>query len=221
MCIWQGPELLQCIHHPNSVWTAVGLPDTEGDFITCGHDGVIRLFSRRTGFSSEVEGVIQSLNTQFNQEVYDAKQRKRSGPSSEEIAKATPWDSRGRVPGKSEGQVMVFNKDNRLIAAQWSADTRAWVEIGEVTGSGDSGEINSVHYDHVLPVEIDCPGGAPLSLQLGYNNLESPYDAAQRFIELNSLPQYHLRQVGHRHVVVLTILTVIFTFICYYVCIDR
>lgn len=91
---------------------------------------------------------------------------------------------------------MVFNKEGRLIAAQWSADTRVWIEIGEVTGNGDGGNINGVQYDHVMPVELDGPGGTTMKLQLGYNNMENPYDAAQRFIDQNSLPQYHLRQIA-------------------------
>lgn len=91
---------------------------------------------------------------------------------------------------------MVFNKDGKLIAAQWSADTRVWVEIGEVTGNGDGGSVNGQQYDHVMPVEIDGAGGTTLSLQLGYNNMENPYDAAQRFIDENSLPQHYLRQIA-------------------------
>ena len=32
---------------------------------------------------------------------------------------------------------MVFNKDGKMIAAQWMSGT--WVEVGEVTGSSDGG----------------------------------------------------------------------------------
>jgi len=39
--------------------------------------------------------------------------------------------------GTSENQVMVFNKDGKMIAAQWMSG--AWVEVGEVTGSSDGG----------------------------------------------------------------------------------
>lgn len=91
---------------------------------------------------------------------------------------------------------MVFNKDGKLIAAQWTADTRAWIEIGEVTGNGDGGNINGEQFDHIMPVEIDGAGGTTLSLQLGYNNMENPYEAAQRFIDQNSLPQHYLKQIA-------------------------
>lgn len=90
----------------------------------------------------------------------------------------------------------MFNKDNRLIATQWSQDSRVWIEIGEVTGSGDGDTLDGVQYDHVMPVEMDGPGGSTLNLKLGYNNLENPYDAAQRFIDKNELPQYHLKQIA-------------------------
>ena len=35
-----------------------------------------------------------------------------------------------------------------------------------------------------------------MTLSLGYNNLENPFDAAQRFIDENSLDQNHLRQIA-------------------------
>ena len=90
----------------------------------------------------------------------------------------------------------MFNKDGRLIAAQWTAASGAWLEIGEVTGSGDGGLVHGVAYDHVLPVEMDVPGSGVQTLQLGYNNMESPFDAAQRFIDQNSLGQHYLRQIA-------------------------
>ena len=91
---------------------------------------------------------------------------------------------------------MVFNKDNRMIAAQWSMDSHVWIEIGEVTGNSDGDVIDGVAYDHVMPVELDGPGGTVLNLKLGYNNLENPYEAAQRFIDKNSIPQHHLKQIA-------------------------
>ena len=91
---------------------------------------------------------------------------------------------------------MVFNKDNHMIAAQWSMDSRVWIEIGEVTGNSDGDVIDGVAYDHVMPVELDGPGGTVLNLKLGYNNLENPYEAAQRFIDKNSIPQHYLKQIS-------------------------
>jgi phospholipase A-2-activating protein len=91
---------------------------------------------------------------------------------------------------------MVFNKDNRLIAAEWSAVSGVWIEVGDVTGSSDNGTIDGVYYDHVMPVEIDGVGGSVMKLELGYNNMENPYEAAQRFIDKNDLPQHHLKQIA-------------------------
>ena len=70
-----------------------------------------------------------------------------------------------------------------------------WIEIGEVTGSSDGGEINGVSYNHVFPVEIETSTGLR-ALQLGYNNGENPFIAAQRFIEQNGLDQFHLKQIA-------------------------
>lgn len=55
--------------------------------------------------------------------------------------------------------------------------------------------VNGVNYDHVMPVEMETAGGV-MTLQLGYNNGENPFLAAQRFINENSLPQYHLKQIA-------------------------
>ena len=64
-----------------------------------------------------------------------------------------------------------------------------------LTGNSDGGSINGVQYDHVFPVEMEVQGGVQ-SLNIGYNNLESPFDAAQRFINENGVPQHHLRQIA-------------------------
>lgn len=73
-----------------------------------------------------------------------------------------------------------------------------WIEIGEVTGSAgssDGGELNGVTYDHIIPVEIETPGGLQ-ELKLGYNDAESHFTAAQRFIDDNMLDQGYIRQIA-------------------------
>jgi hypothetical protein len=73
-----------------------------------------------------------------------------------------------------------------------------WIEIGEVTGSAgssDGGELDGVSYDHIIPVEIETPGGLQ-ELKLGYNDAESHFTAAQRFIDSNMLDQGYLRQIA-------------------------
>lgn len=193
VCVWNGTELLQSIPHPSCVWCVVAIPGTDGDFLTGCNDGVVRIFSKeeaKTMNSGSLE-----LQVKFLESVYEELKRRRIGPSQEEINKATKWSDRGKVAGSSEGQVMVFNKDGKMIAAQWSAISGTWIEIGDVTGSTDAGEINGITYDHVMPVEMETPNGI-LTLRLGYNNKENPYDAAQRFIDTNSLNQSFLRQIA-------------------------
>jgi PFU (PLAA family ubiquitin binding)/WD domain, G-beta repeat len=153
--VWENLGLLQSIPHPSCVWCV--LPLSDGDFLTGSYDGVIRHFSRNPAKTSTAQAI--QMNTQFVDQVQQAAARKRSGPTSEEISKATKWEQRGAHPGKSEGQVMVFNKDGVLIAAQWASASGAWIEVGEVTGSGDGGSIDGVHYDIVMPVEMDTPHG--------------------------------------------------------------
>ena len=192
--VCDGVNVLQNIPHPTCVWCVLGLPNTDGDFITGGHDGVLRYFSKDPQLISNDASI--SLQHAFIEQTATANAKKRQGPSNEEIEKQAKWEARGSHHGKSEGQVMVFNKDGKMIAAQWSADSATWIEIGEVTGNGDGGDVNGVRYDHVLPVEIDTPSDGVRSLSIGYNNLESAYDAAQRFIDENGLGQHYLRQIA-------------------------
>jgi phospholipase A-2-activating protein len=51
-------------------------------------------------------------------------------------------------------------------------------------------------FDHVLPVEMETQRGLR-SLNLGYNNGENPFVAAQRFMNQNELGQNYL-QAGDR-----------------------
>eukprot|EP00522_Entomoneis_paludosa_P008904 CAMPEP_0172451960 /NCGR_PEP_ID=MMETSP1065-20121228/9758_1 /TAXON_ID=265537 /ORGANISM="Amphiprora paludosa, Strain CCMP125" /LENGTH=3022 /DNA_ID=CAMNT_0013203931 /DNA_START=83 /DNA_END=9152 /DNA_ORIENTATION=- len=60
------------------------------------------------------------------------------GSIPDDVSKMIPWESRKKHPGTTEGKVGVFQRDGKGIAAQWSADTKEWVEIGEVTGGGAS-----------------------------------------------------------------------------------
>lgn len=99
--------------------------------------------------------------------------------------------------GRSEGQVQVFNKNGVAIAAQWSDASQTWIEVGQVMGtSEDGGQIDGQQYDHVLPIEMDTTDGGVAKLQLGYNNGENPFVAAQRFIDAHVLPQHHLSEIA-------------------------
>jgi phospholipase A-2-activating protein len=124
-------------------------------------------------------------------------QQQQSGPSSEEVAKLPQWQDNLQHIGKSEGQVQLFQKDGVAIAAQWSAASRTWIEVGQVMGSNqDQGMIDGVKYDHVLPIEVDQADGGVAKLNIGYNNGENSFVAAQRFIDAHELPRHHLSQIA-------------------------
>ncbi|RYG70325.1 hypothetical protein EON64_00455 [archaeon] len=193
VCVWQGTDLLQSLPHPNTVWALLALPnDTKGAaFFTGGHDGTLRMFSKDPDLISTTQ--VQQLANDFSIEVAAAQQARRRGPSAEEISKAPRWEQRGQHVGKKEDDVMVFNQDGKLIAAQWSSG--AWVVIGDVTGSGDGGYIEDKWFDHVSPVEIETSTGLR-TLKLGYNNQENPFVASQRFINTYQLDQFYLQQIA-------------------------
>eukprot|EP01039_Chlorochromonas_danica_P003554 gene3555-3892_t len=192
VCVWRNGDLLQTIYHPSTVWAVLGLTLDQGEaFLTGGQDGILRLFMRNSALTHSPRA--QQLAVDFTEEVARAKQARQHGPSEEDLAKAPRWENRGSLVGKSENEVMVFNQDGKLVAAQWTSGS--WTIVGEVTGSADGGDITGVHYDHVFPVEMDTPNG-PRTMKLGYNNGENPFVAAQRFIDTNELGQYHLNEIA-------------------------
>ena len=179
----------QILLHPSCVWQVLSLDN--GDLVTCCDDGVLRIFTR----SSDRMAPLAERET-YAQVVQDAHAKKSSGPTPEEVAKLPLWENNVSHPGKSEGQVHVFNKGGVAIAAQWSVASRTWIEVGRVMGSGDGGTIDGESYDHVLPIEVDQTGGGVAKLQIGYNNGENPFVAAQRFIDQHVLPQHHLNDIA-------------------------
>jgi hypothetical protein len=209
LVVWQGTESIQSIPHPNTLWCVLGwkttFPTTNdhfGDIITAGQDGVLRIFSKHDSYRDN--SISLQLINDFLHEVIQAKAAKRNGPSAEDLAKAPKWENRGSIPGKSEHQIHVFNRDGSLIAAEWNSGS--WVFVGEVTGqkednepgtisTNDAGFINGKPFDHVFPVEIETSTGLR-TLQLGYNNAENPFVAAQRFINENTLEQHYLAEIA-------------------------
>lgn len=179
----------QILLHPACVWNVVGLPN--GDLATCCQDGTLRIFTRATDRMAPT-----TEREQFAQTVQEAHQKQSSGPSAEEVAKLPLWEQNHSKRGTSEGQVQLFNKGGVAIAAQWSSTSQTWIEVGQVMGSSDGGTIDGVSYDHVLPIEVDQTGGGVAKLEIGYNNGENPFVAAQRFIDAYMLPQYHLNDIA-------------------------
>ncbi|VEU44704.1 unnamed protein product [Pseudo-nitzschia multistriata] len=180
----------QVVLHPSCVWSAMGLPG--GDFATCCQDGTLRIFTRTSDRMAP-----RAEREAFAQAVQEAHAKKQSGPSPEEVAKLPAWEARLQKRGTSEGQVQLFNKAGVAIAAQWSASSQTWIEVGQVMGSSDSGTVDGVRYDHVLPIEVDQTGGGVAKLQIGYNDGENQFVAAQRFIDAHMLPQHHLNEIAN------------------------
>jgi len=139
----------------------------------------------------------QAEKDAFLQSVQEAHTKKQTGPSADEVAKLPPWETNALKRGSSEGQVQLFNKNGTAIAAQWSMSSQTWIEVGQVMGSADGGTIDGVQYDHVLPIEVDQTGGGVAKLQIGYNNGENQFVAAQRFIDAYMLPQHHLNEIAN------------------------
>ena len=180
----------QIILHPSCVWKVIGLP--KGDFATCCQDGTLRIFTKASD-----RMVPQAEKEAFDHAVQEATTKKQSGPSAEEVAKLPLWENNLQKRGTSEGQVQLFNKNNNAIAAQWSASSQTWIEVGQVMGSADGGTIDGAQYDHVLPIEVDQADGGVAKLQIGYNNGENQFVAAQRFIDAHMLPQNHLNDIAN------------------------
>jgi phospholipase A-2-activating protein len=179
----------QILLHPSCVWNVIALPN--GDLATCCQDGTLRIFTRasdRMAPSAERELFVQT--------VQEAHQKQSSGPTPEEVAKLPLWETNLLQRGTSEGQVQLFNKAGVAIAAQWSMTSQTWIEVGQVMGSSDGGAIDGVRYDHILPVEVDQEGGVVAKLQIGYNNGENPFVAAQRFLDAHNIPQYQLQDIA-------------------------
>mmetsp|Transcript_37749 Transcript_37749/g.81452 ORF Transcript_37749/g.81452 Transcript_37749/m.81452 type:complete len:867 (-) Transcript_37749:151-2751(-) len=182
----------QVIAHPGCVWKVAALQSASSDFISACNDGHMRIFTRHASKSAP-----PSVLASFDQSVSESKAARSNGPSAEEIAKLPQWEMNALTQGRSEGQVQVFNKSGKAIAAQWSAASRTWIEVGEVTGTNaNAGTLNGEQYDHVLPIEIDVPGGGIQKLQIGYNNGENPFVTAQKFIDDNMLDQGYLAQIA-------------------------
>lgn len=100
--------MLQCIQHPTSVWCALAVPRSGGDFITCGHDGVLRVFSRQPVSGEDLERSTV-LQMQLESQVQENQRRRRQGPSEDEIQKAKRWEDRGSVAGKSDNAVSAIS----------------------------------------------------------------------------------------------------------------
>jgi len=191
LAIWsQETGQFQRIPHPGCVWKVLFLAN--GDICTACQDGYLRIFTRDPSRFANPDEI-----KKFEDSALESMRKSSSGPSAEEIAKLPKWEMRSIHTGRSEGQIQVFAKDGKAIAAQWNNASKTWIEVGEVMGSNENaGSIDGVKYDHVLPIEVDIPGGGVQKLQIGYNNGENPFVTAQNFIDTYMLDQNYLSQIA-------------------------
>jgi len=190
--VWNMSRIdkVQIIPHPNCVWAVDALPN--GDLVTACHDGNVRIFTLDATRHASARDI-----SALSDAVMEARSKSSSGPSAEEISKLPRWEEQANHVGRSDGQVQVFSKSGKAIAAQWSAVSRTWIEVGEVMGKNDNtGTINGVRYDHIFPIEVDVPGGGVQNLQIGYNSGENPFTTAQNFIDEHMLDQGYLAQIA-------------------------
>ncbi|KAI8812457.1 WD40-repeat-containing domain protein [Cladochytrium replicatum] len=187
--IWHGGQCVQTIYHPcTSVWCVNTLPN--GDIITGGSDGTVRLFSTSKDRAASSD-VIEAFNNDVAKFAIPSNQvgdlDKSKIPSSDALL----------TPGKKDGEVKMVKVGDVVEAHQWVAGESRWEKIGEVVdavGSGRKQTFAGREYDYVFDVEIG--EGVP-PLKLPYNANENPYVAAQDFITRNELPQDYLDQVAN------------------------
>ncbi|GAA6054564.1 hypothetical protein JCM3770_006034 [Rhodotorula araucariae] len=172
-----------------SVWCVNVLAN--GDIAAGASDGNVRVYTRsdeRIASEAELaEYEEQVSKTALNSsQIGDLKKSDLPGPEALD------------QPGNKEGQVkMVRTVGGTVEAYQWSADSRSWQKIGEVTdavGSSRKQLYQGREYDYVF--DIDLGGGAPM-LKLPYNASQNPYAAAQDFLHANELPLGYIDQIAN------------------------
>ncbi|GLD96122.1 hypothetical protein PINS_up004799 [Pythium insidiosum] len=188
--VWRADgSLLQTIEHPGGLWCVTALPN--GDFVTGCDDKTARVFT------TDAARVSPAAEAQMVAAVEAARLTRARGPSGVEIERLPDYAQRSRVVGKSDGQIQMFRNGSKAWACQWSAPSKTWVDIGEVTGTGSGGVVDGKAYDMVIPVEIDQPGGAGVRrLEIGYNQGDNPFMVAQEFINRHMLDQNYLREIA-------------------------
>ncbi|UIZ27334.1 hypothetical protein KXD40_005851 [Peronospora effusa] len=186
--VWSADgALVQTIEHPGGLWCVSPLPN--GDFATGCDDKIVRLFTH------DPAHVDPDAVASFQAAVEEARIAKTRGPSGVEIESLPNYDQRASVTGTSDSQIQMFRRGTKAWACQWSGPSRTWIDIGEVTGTGNGGVVDGEAYDMVIPVEIELPGGLK-KLEIGYNQGQNPFTVAQEFIDKHVLDQSYLREIA-------------------------
>ena len=183
---------LQTLAHPGCVWAVASFPASGGDLVTCCADGVARVWTRdETRKNHAAQRALDDALVAASEAAASAaleEQRKK--------IKTEPPESLN-APGEADGATKVIAETGGSVAAYaWSAATRSWERLGEVTGvddtSGGKKQLDGVSYDFVF--DVDIQEGAPV-LKLPFNVGDNPYDTAERFLENNGLDPGYREQV--------------------------
>lgn len=174
-----------------SVWTV--FCDDNGDIITGSSDAIVRVFTKDSSRFGD-ENVVASF--QMAVETRKAEQSKELGgikvndlPGPESL-----------LQEGTEGQTrLVRHPDGKVLCYQWSKDN--WECVGDVMGASGGTEKTSgktlfegKEYDFVFSVDIK--DNEP-PIKLPFNIGEDPWQAAQKFIHKNDLPQVYLEQIAN------------------------
>lgn len=189
--IWDKGQCIQVITHPAiSVWS-VAVCKENGDIVTGASDKIVRVFTR-----SQERYAAAQTSAAFEESV------KASAIPQQSLGDINKTDLPGpefltQRSGVKEGQVQMVKETNGNVSAyQWSSGANQWVMVGTVvdaSGGGSKTSYNGKEYDYVFDVDIE--DGKP-ALKLPYNATQNPYEAAQKFIDDNELPQAYLDQVA-------------------------
>lgn len=183
--VWKNGQCIQTLQQPCiSVWTVSGLPND--DIVVGGSDATVRVYTRNEERVASPEAL-----KEFDELL--ASQAIPSNQLGDSVNKENlPGPEALQKPGNKEGQVLMVNMGATVEAHQWSNNT--WQKIGEVVGSsgGSKQSFEGKEYDYVFDIDV----GAGANLKLPYNVTQNPYDAAQKFLLKNELPQSFMDQVA-------------------------
>ena len=198
MKLWTASDgaCVKTIAHPGCVWSVAAI-EPLGDVVSCCADGVARVW---TADDAKADAGAEAA---FDASIAAAMDARAKANLAEQQSKIkTEGPEALHSPGASDGATKVIREEGTgaIVAYAWSAGTRAWERLGEVTGvGGDTTEagggrktLDGVAYDYVF--DVDIQEGAP-TLKLPFNAGDNPYDAAERFLESNGLDPGYREQV--------------------------
>jgi len=190
--IWDNDECVQTITHPCiSVWCVASLPN--GDLVTGGSDGVVRVFSR----NKERIATDEQLKQFADSVAQSAIPKNQVGDVNKD--KLPSLAILTNTVGRKDGEVKMCRNGDNVEAHQWNVGSQTWTKIGDVVdaiapGSGRKMMYEGKEYDYVF--DVDIGDGVP-PLKLPFNATENPYQAAQDFIWKNELSQEYLDQIAN------------------------